>query len=241
VAQRGSGREVLTGLQKLYECVRRAMKQTLDADGSRWQAALRQNIRGPKVLTGPKSATADLATRSGFLGRSFGWVLSGTDQLDGMTAQKYTTSRYALIHEMGGVIRPRTARMLAIPLRPAMTASGLSREPGPRSYGRQLFVLRIKGKVFLARARPRTRRQLRSTALASVAHAHGAKVKSPAEQTLELMYVLKDHVYIPPRLKMRAIHAGDQEQRLVDLERFAALQMQAAFPATGDAPGAPAP
>jgi len=221
------GEKLRRSMAATAEGLRRAMLQTLDADGARWEASLASSIRGPLVIGPGKSVDADLATRSGRLRRSFGHQLSGTGALEGMTGQKYSTSGYALIHELGGLIKPKTARMLAIPLPPAMTPSGVPRMPSPRAYGKQLFMLRLAGKYFLARRPPKTDRQQRSQALASLARGHGVRTRKRPKRKLELLYILKDRVWITPRLKMRTFHEEDAAARLEDFGRFATLQLQA--------------
>jgi hypothetical protein len=221
------GAKLQRAMAGTLEALRRAMLQTLDADGARWEGSLAKSIRGPLFLGPGKSVDADLATRSGRLRRSFGNALSGTEQLEGMTSQKYTSSPYALIHELGGIIRAKTARMLAIPLPPAMTASGVPRLPGPRAYGRGLFMLRIRGKYFLARKQPQSKAQQQSQALSSLARGHGARTRKRPKRKLELLYILKDRVIITPRLGMRKFHEQDTAVRISDFGRFATLQLQA--------------
>lgn len=62
---------------------------------------------------------------SGDLRRSFQHRESGED-LSNLESHLYTTSKYAAIHEFGGTIRPKNAKMLAIPIKggPATRASG---------------------------------------------------------------------------------------------------------------------
>lgn len=218
--------KVQAAMAGMVEGLRRAMKQTLDADGSRWQGSLTASISGPLVLGPGKSVDAKLATRSAMLRRSFGWAVSGVEQLHGMKAQKFSTSGYSLIHELGGIIRPRNARYLAIPLPPAMTPSGVQRQP-PRAYGRQLFVLRIHGKYFLARRPPRApKRESFESAHAGVLGLPQPKKRRRKPPKLELLYVLKDRVIITPRLQMREFHEKDTAARAADLERFFGMQMQ---------------
>jgi hypothetical protein len=224
------GQKINRAMVAVMEAARVSMQQTLQADGERWMTSLAGSIRGPLVLGPGKSVDADLATRSGMLRRSFGNVVAGTELLEGMNSTKFTTSPYALIHELGGVIRPKTARMLAIPLPPAMTASGVPRMPGPRSYGRQLFLLRLNGKVFLARRQPKSGRQQRAQALASLARGHGAHTRKRPKGKLELLYILKDRVWITPRLRMREFHNRDSDTRIEDFGRFLQLRLQAIAP-----------
>jgi phage gpG-like protein len=62
--------------------------------------------------------TGDL--RRSFLHRETGEVLANLE------SHLFTTSKYAAIHEFGGTIRPKSAKMLAIPIKgsPATRASG---------------------------------------------------------------------------------------------------------------------
>lgn len=67
--------------------------------------------------------------RSGDLRRSIGAVVRGEGE--DARVHIYSTSPYARIHETGGEIRPKRAKMLALPIEgsPAMTPAGRARYP----------------------------------------------------------------------------------------------------------------
>jgi hypothetical protein len=60
--------------------------------------------------------------------------------------------RYGRFRNFGGTIKPVKAKMLAIPLKPVLTGRGVARYSSPREQ-RDLFVIRLAGKLFLARKR----------------------------------------------------------------------------------------
>lgn len=93
-------------------------------------------------------ATTRLSVRTGKLRQS---IYSGT-RIKRDTVEAFTGSKvpYAAIQERGGVVRPRTARMLAIPLGAAKTKAGVNRQR-PRDYT-DLFIIKSKsGKLLLVR------------------------------------------------------------------------------------------
>ena len=124
--------------------------------------ALRQRAAGklPQALEGLMRREMQLADRelvlnltgrvlnrrTGSLARSVRHEVRRTgDRVTGTVGilQPGPAQRYAGIHITGGVIRPRTARMLAIPLPAAQTAAGVSRFSSPRQV-EGLFAIRSK-------------------------------------------------------------------------------------------------
>lgn len=115
------------------------LAMALKAVGPRIQARLRAVTAKLKI-----DAQRSAPRRSGRLARSIYATLSKKGIELGSTAP------YARITEMGGVIYPRNARALAIPLQRGLP------EMGPRHDGK-LFVLRTRsGGVYLARDRGNT-------------------------------------------------------------------------------------
>jgi len=89
------------------------------------------------------------------------------------------TSKYAKIHEFGGKILPKKAKMLAIPIN--AQADGLLLTYGRTRNIPNLFVYKAKsGGLFLARSE---------------------------DKELEVLFALKDSVYMPPRPFVRPARA----------------------------------
>jgi len=59
------------------------------------------------------------------------------------------TIKYARIQELGGTVRPKTARMLAIPLGPALTAAGVNRRTSPRDNPNLVLIKSRAGRLLL--------------------------------------------------------------------------------------------
>jgi hypothetical protein len=90
-----------------------------------------------------------LARRSGDLARSVvGGADRGTTGLPEIRVGVFQgpSLRYAGILERGGVIKPKTAKALAIPMDRARTATGVARYESPKDYPRPLTFIRFKGK-----------------------------------------------------------------------------------------------
>jgi len=90
-----------------------------------------------------------------------------------------TNQKYARIHEQGGVITPKSAKALAVPIHPeAKKASG------PRSFSDLVFIPRAGKPPLLARIR-------------------AGGPKRAREATMDVMYVLLKSVTLPPRPYLR--------------------------------------
>jgi len=135
-------------------------------------------------LSGPTSANS-LSRRSGNLARSVGaevrMVGPMTLRLVGFVR---STAPYARIHEYGGVIKPKKAKFLAIPLQKTRGgAASFASAMGPRNYpGKLTFVVSKKGNLLLGLV----------------------LYKGGKQKGFKPLYVLKRSVYIPPRLGLRA-------------------------------------
>jgi len=107
---------------------------------------------GLNVMTGGRSG---LTHRSGSLLRSMAGTAkttaSGVDVvLQSGGSGSFGSVPYARIHEEGGTIRPKRAKMLAIPIHPQLkTAAGIGRVPGPRDVPDLTFVRSLKGAFLL--------------------------------------------------------------------------------------------
>jgi len=67
--------------------------------------------------------------------------------------------KHARQRDQGGPIVPKNARMLAIPLDPILTGRGVPQYPSPRAEP-DLFLLKLWGKLFLARKMGKTDRTI---------------------------------------------------------------------------------
>ena len=152
-----------------------------------------------------------LQNRSKLLRNSFGFEVSGSISTGSQLTLTVFSSgvKYARLQEYGGVIRPKRAKYLTIPLRDAMTASGVQRYPdGARglftSYPDQMSVVRSpkSGNLFIVSdGKP------------------GAKTAKGKNSKTQWLYILKKSVKIPPRLGFRKTFesptmAGDRRARL---------------------------
>ena len=87
-----------------------------------------------------QSSTGPLQRRTGDLARSWASALSDT-KLGNLVAEVWSGSKYAAIHQFGGIIRAKRAKYLAIPL--STTPAGVARG-GPRTVQGKTFVQRSK-------------------------------------------------------------------------------------------------
>ncbi len=127
------------GGEVMFESVLQAFRK----DGISWSGKMKKSISGPLSLSGPKSPSASLATRSGEAGLkgSFDARVTHNGSLGSIESRKFTTSPYAITHELGTKsaggeisLRPKAARALTIPLEDAMTPSGVPREASAREW-----------------------------------------------------------------------------------------------------------
>ena len=79
------------------------------------------------------------------LAGSFGFEIVGMD-LDSMQLVNYSTSRYARIHEHGGIIRPKRANFLTIPLDAAKSGAKDSADVRIRDFNG--FFAMSNGRLF---------------------------------------------------------------------------------------------
>lgn len=122
--------------------------------GDRFGAYLRETARGAlirarRAMREEAEITAADArrrapTRSGDLARSIGYRLSRRTGEAGFVLT--STHPGALLQEYGGVVRPRTVRWLALPLR--------GQREWPRQVGRHI-VIRVGGRLLLFDKSPR--------------------------------------------------------------------------------------
>jgi|MGYP005650459667 phage gpG-like protein len=97
------------------------------------------------------SGRPGLKRRTGDLARSTNSITVGNDLRNlTMIATIGRAKRYAAIHEFSGVIRPKRAKFLTVPLDSVRTASGV-----PRFKASEIddtFTISLRGKLFIARS-----------------------------------------------------------------------------------------
>lgn len=123
-----------------------------------------------------------LSKRSGFMLESIKESLSVTGSTIGTIEGRLSVPNNRKIHENGGVLRPKTAKYLTIPLPAALNANGTPKKPSARAW-KNTFVIKSKAGNLL------------------IVQRQGARIVP--------LYVLKTSVYIPPRLGlMETARAG---------------------------------
>lgn len=148
------------------------------------------------------SGRPGLHRRTGDLLRSFKVGVSGSGRLSSLMAWLASRSRYAGIHETGGTVRSnRPGGYLAIPLPGALTKAGVLRGaliPGSiqEAAGFRQSLRSIKG-LFVA--------ELGGTPFLCTKRGKG----------IVPLFVLKQSVYIPPRLRL-----FEQFRRWIEKPRF---------------------
>jgi hypothetical protein len=131
--------------------------------------ALRAEAEAKRNVTGGGSSTTQLNVRSGRLRASIAGsvrdmkslvrveVTAGgrsphPDQLKRDTTRNPGVASYARMHEEGGIIRPKRAKMLSIPIHKSLfTGAGVLRDArGPRAVPNLTFVRSLKGAFLLS-------------------------------------------------------------------------------------------
>ncbi len=140
--------------------------------------------------SGNRNSDRLLQNRSGLLRRSFDYVVTGgLKEGKPLTLLVFSQGvKYARLQEYGGVIRPKKAKNLTIPLDDALTSAGVQRYSSVRDlisyHPKQVFFKTVNGKTFVvSRGVP------------------GRDYKR--EPKLLWLYILKKSVKIPPRLGFR--------------------------------------
>jgi phage gpG-like protein len=126
-----------------------------------------------EYYSGRKSESSGLDRTSGALARSWriSQVMRGKGGLN-IAVKLATSSAYARIHEFGGVIRPKRAKALAVPIHPH------AKNHSPREFSNLQFIPRKGRAPLLVRA---------------------ASTKTGKNARLEVMYILLKSVTIPKR------------------------------------------
>lgn len=162
------------------ERIRAAVGQTLRKRAQAFQSRMvKERLSGPRPgKLGRRTGAAASAVKARVEG-------ANTDR-PRLVAFVERRAFYLKIHETGGTIRAKRARNLAIPVGPALTKAGVSKNTSPRKSAVPLmFWISRKGNKLLVEARTQS---------------SGVKqLKFP----MKVHYVLKRQVTIPARLGFR--------------------------------------
>ncbi len=151
------------------------------------------------------SGRPGLNSPSGRLAGSFDLVDEG-DDLKSWRMVEFSTSKYAAIHEHGGVITPRGSKYLAVPLDAAKAAGGDVRG-SPRSFTDTFFATSKAGNLILFRNTGRKRPK-------------DLQPEQP-DPSIEPLFVMKKEVRIPARLGFFNAWAENQKKRTEDIAKAA--------------------
>ena len=158
-----------------------------------WATLVRERLSGSPYLN----------RRTGNLARDWVVDVSDGETLSAEIRTQGTANAYAGIHETGGVVRPKNAKYLWIPLKPNQTAAGVARL-SPRQAISQGGFIDWRGPIF---------------------YAHQGTTSTGGAKRLVPLFVLKKEVKIPPRMGARSLF----ESKLPQLERLLSLEMQGAW------------
>lgn len=164
-------------MKALPKVTRKSLRFRLDKIGDEFER--RMDKRFTAVLSGEFRANNTknkLANRTGTLRATMAHKVRdvGKDLTLRNTIGSAATRHYVHIQEKGGIIKPKRARALTIPLPDNLTAAGRPRFQ-KASEVEGLFLLKLNGKAFLVR-------------------------KAPSGEGLEFLWILKSSVKIPARL-----------------------------------------
>lgn len=151
---------------------------------------VQEHMSGP---TGPTS----VSVRSGQLRRSLNGIVTtwGGGKTIALTMYFGGGTPYAAIHEYGGVVTPKRAKNLAIPVGAAKTKAGVSRNSGPMAIWASLkFIINKKtGKKLLVQQ---------------------------GRGKMQVMFVLVPMVTIPPRLNFGKTFKAEAEKTLQQINQI---------------------
>lgn len=161
-------KELGTSLTRAAPALRKEIKNYLDT------VALALNQRHGSPWPGGTGGQT-MSVRSGALNRS----IRDSVRVSGSTVNtlrgQIGSIFYGRIHEYGGVIKPKKAKYLTIPLPAALTSNGTPKKPTARDWDRTFVITSKKGNLLIVRKQGRG---------------------------IVPLYVLKKSVRIPARLGM---------------------------------------
>lgn len=196
-------KNVLNGPQARNE-IRRIVIRGLQQGGLRWHGRMVK-----ERLSGPTTPTS-LSVQTGALRQSVGYnVREAVNPI--LSGFVRDTVNYARIHEFGGTITPKRAKMLAIPLGTAKERRSGKLAFGPRAYPKPLVAIKTRrGNVLLIEKPLKSKKG--ATRATQVTKAKVTKDTSlprfvssnlKAAPPIKAVYLLKESVFIPARLGFR--------------------------------------
>lgn len=206
------GRLLQAALARKPRLVFDGMRQAFRRDGQRWLRGVRGRFQ-PSPVGEPKSPTAGLSGRSGFLGKSLFAKVEGNSFAD-LALRKGTTTPWAITHEVGTAgaagsnpaalprqranrpipdIVPVRRKWLTIPTAKALYPSGVPRRPGARAWPDLVFIQTGKERALL--------------------------LPKGFQSFDDALYILRKRVAIPPRLGMRRTHEDQEDARRQDIRK----------------------
>ena len=181
---------VQAALQRRADAVFRELQRSFRAIGTEFEDQASRRFRGDWSPNAPKSRDF-LFSRTGALRRSGIRVAVTGTNFSSLALQVFITSRYGVLQEFGGEVRPRSKRALTVPLPAAMTAAGVVRQ----SAGE----LKRQGGTFLFQTAKRR--------AAGKGPLVARQVGGDARR-LEFLFVLVSKVSIPARWGLRKTWRG---------------------------------
>lgn len=128
-------------------------KKELKKHGQRWFRGMVQQFRAPLVPYGTPNSNRTLHNRTNSLRGSLHHRVDGT-RLPDLRLKVASSSPYAPRQEFGGVVRPKRAKYLAIPIDDALFPAGGRKYVSPEQFRNDPDVRFLKtksGKLFMVR------------------------------------------------------------------------------------------
>lgn len=138
---------VRKSIPSLGTALNREWKSALKKHGGWWFGRMALRFRAPLTVYGQDNPHSTLHNRTGALRNSMHHRLVGTKLAD-LRLNMWSDSPYAALQEYGGVIKPRSAKYLAIPIDDNLTAAGAPRFRSPRNVPDGRFLETSDGKLF---------------------------------------------------------------------------------------------
>ncbi len=182
------------------------LRSDLRAAAIEWEKGIQGRLRGP--LPGPGRRSNTLHRRTGALARSMRQNVGGRSLPSLNMRLSSAGVPYARLHELGGVITPKRAKFLTIPMPDNMTPAGVTRKSaraalseGRTGAGRfGVIFLRTRKGLFIVRTG--ARRRISSALGQTRVNKHGRTVSknTTRKDTFEFLFRLVKRVKVDPRL-----------------------------------------
>lgn len=166
------------GLARVPQTTFRAVEKAFQQSGQQFQRTM--TLERFRPFESNYNRGDILQSRTGFLKKSIGYSVTG-ETLGTLELRVFSAGmKYANIQEYGGVVRPKNAKYLALPIGNALGPRGVARKSGPRAYPDGFFFTSKKGNLIFA-----------------------VKTGSKKKRRIEPLYLLRKSVTIPPRFGFR--------------------------------------